>query len=553
MSAAESGPRPVAAASWGARRGDAFAGTTVLIRFNLRRDRIRLPVWIGSLLLVTLGSVSSLTTQYATAEERASVAETLRGPAGLAMTGPERYVAGEYTYGAMTSHQLIGFTAIAIGIMSVLTVVRHTRTEEEAGRAELVRAGVVGRHAHLTAALTVAATAGVALGLVLAAGLTALGVDSVSPRGSLLYGATSALIGITFAAIAAVAAQITPFARGASGLGLAAVALAYALRAVGDVGTEALSWLSPIGWAQRAYPYVDDRWWPLLPHIALTAACVAAAFALGARRDVGSGLRPPRPGRPTASEALASPLGLAVRLHRGVFTGFAAGAALFGLMYGSILGDAEQLIENNDELRRSIGRLGGDVVESFASVIMGLLAVLAASYVVVATLRARGEETAGRAEPLLATGLSRTRWLAGHLTVALVGGTLVMALAGVGFGVAGAASSGDGDLLWRLPLASLVYVPALWATAGAALALYGWFPAASGAAWAIPGYAFFVTVLGEVMDVPDVLRDVSPIGHVPQLPAADMSWTAPVVLALLGAALTAAGLAGLRRRDLDLK
>ena len=43
--------------------------------------------------------------------------------------------------------------------MSILLVVRHTRADEETGRAELVGAGVVGRHAPLAAALVVAAIA----------------------------------------------------------------------------------------------------------------------------------------------------------------------------------------------------------------------------------------------------------------------------------------------------------------------------------------------------------------------------------------------------------
>ncbi|MDT0445086.1 ABC transporter permease [Streptomyces johnsoniae] len=544
---------PEVAAPRGPGHGNALAGTGTLVRFNLRRDRVRLPVWIGSLLLVTLASVSSFTSQYPEAEDRASVKETLEGPAGLAMTGPEHYLAGDYTYGAMTAHQMIGFMGIAIGIMSVLTVVRHSRTEEETGRAELLRSSVVGRHAHMTAALIVAAAANAVLGLLLAASLTGLGVESITANGSLLYGAGSAAVGITFAAVAALTAQITPFARGAAGLGMAAVAVAYTLRAVGDVGTGAFAWLSPIGWAQRTYPYVDDRWWPLLLNVALAAAGVAAAFWLSTRRDVGAGLRPPRPGRAVAGGTLTTPLGFAVRLHRGVLTGFAAGGLLFGLMYGSILGDAEDLLAENDQLRRTVEQLGGDLVESFASVIMSLLAVVAAAYVVMATLRARSEETAGRAEPVLATGLSRARWLGGHLAVALVGGTLLMVLAGAGFGVSGAASADDTGLLGSLTLASLAYAPALWTTAGIAAVLFGWFPSASAAAWAVPAYGFFVTALGEVVDLPDWLYNLSPIGHIPQVPAADLNWAPLVVLTVLGAVLITVGLLGFRRRDLDTK
>ena len=107
-----------------------------------------------------------------------------------------------------------------------------------------------------------------------------------------------------FACLTAVTAQVTEHNRAALGLAGALLGGAYVLRAVGDVGSGTLSWLSPMGWAQSARPYAGERWWPLL---LLAGASVAAASAwpsrLLARRDLGGGLVPPRPGPPTASRA----------------------------------------------------------------------------------------------------------------------------------------------------------------------------------------------------------------------------------------------------------
>ena len=327
------------------------------------------------------------------------------------------------------------------------------------------------------------------------------------------------------------------------------------LRAAGDSGrTDALSWLSPIGWAQRSYPYVDDRWWPLLLCLVLAVALAAAGFALSARRDVGAGLRPEKLGRPTASDALTTSPGFALRLHRGTLAGFGAGLFLMGVMYGSILGDAEGMLKDIDQVQEALERIGGaGVAESFASMVMVVLAVVAAVYVVMATLRPRSEETAGRAEPLLATGLSRTRWVGGHLAVALGGGTVVLLLAGLGFGVSGAASTGDGGLFPELVGAALVYAPALWVTVGVAVVLFGWFPRASAAAWAVPVYAFVVGYLGQILRFPDWMNNLSPFGHVPRLPAADLDWTPLLLLTLVAAGLVWLGLAGFRRRDLETK
>ncbi|MFD4594174.1 ABC transporter permease [Streptomyces rubiginosohelvolus] len=531
----------------------AFTGTGTLLRFSLRRDRVRMSVWLLALTLGTLATAAEYKTLYSTPEERAAAVSSMDSPAALAMTGPRPYLS-DYTAGAMLGHQMLGFMAVLVGLMSVLTVIRHTRDEEETGRAELVRSTVVGHHAHLAAALVVALVANLGLALLLALGLTATGIDGVGPGGALLYGLAHAAIGLVFAGVAAITAQLTAHTRGASGLALATIGAAYVLRASGDVGNDALSWLSPIGWIQRTYVFVDDRWWPLALCLLLAAATAAYGFVLSTRRDVGAGLRPARLGRRTASDALTRPFGFALRLHRATLLGFAAGLCLMGVMYGSILGEAADMVESVEQLQEALKDIGGaTVAESFASMVMVVVAVVAAVYVVMAALRPRAEENAGRAEPLLATGLSRSRWLGSHVAVALTGGTALLVLAGLCFGVSGAASAGDGSLVLELTLAAAAYAPALWVTVGVAVLFFGWFPRAGAVAWIVPVYAFLVGYLGPILQLPDGLTNLSPFGHVPRLPAAPMTWTPLLALTAVAAGLIALGLAGFRRRDLDTK
>lgn len=531
-----------------------FAGLTTLLRFALRRDRLRLPVWLAALLLTTVATANSYTALYDSPEDRATAARTMATPAALAMTGPRRFLE-DYTYGAMLSHEMIGFMGVLTGLMSVLIVTRHTRDEEETGRAELIRSTVVGRHAQLAAALCLAVLANLALALLLAAGLAGLGIESVDPAGALAYGFAHAGAGLVFAGVAAVTAQITSSTRGASGLALGVIGAAYVLRAAGDSGgDDALSWASPIGWAQRSYPFVDDRWWPLLLCLGAAAACAAAGFLLSVRRDVGAGLRPVRPGRATATRALATPFGMALRLQRGLLAGFGAGLFVMGAMYGSIIGDIEDMLGGVEQIQQALAEIGGaTLAESFASMVMVVMAVVSMIYVVMATLRARAEENGGRAESLLTTGLSRTAWLGGHLAVALLGAVVTQLLAGLGFGLAAAAATGDTAMTGDLIAAALVHVPALWVAAGVALVLFGRWPRATALAWAVPLYAFAVGYLGEILRFPEWTNDISPLGHVPELPAAPMAWTPPLVLTLVAGVLCLTGFAGFRRRDVETK
>ncbi|WP_130511889.1 hypothetical protein [Krasilnikovia cinnamomea] len=111
--------------------------------------------------------------------------------------------------------------------------------------------------------------------------------------GSVLLGAAVAAVGLTFTSLTAVAAQVFDSVRAGYGSVALVLGAAYALRAAGDAGHEALAWLSPIGWGQRTFPYAGDRWWPLLPPLATAVLLMIAAVVPQDRRDFGAGLVQP--------------------------------------------------------------------------------------------------------------------------------------------------------------------------------------------------------------------------------------------------------------------
>ncbi|MDG4830238.1 ABC transporter permease [Solwaraspora sp. WMMD1047] len=525
-----------------------LAGTGPLIRFILRRDRIRIPVWVGAITMFCLSSVAALPGLYPTAESRQARAELMENPSAKIFTGPGHGL-DDYTLGAMTANEMFAFTALAVALMNVLLVVRHTRAEEETGRAELIRAAVVGRQAGTAATLIVAAGVNLVLGGLLAVGLPA-SLGELSMTGSLLFGAGMAGVGLVFAAVAAVAAQLTAYGRGAVGLATAALGGLYGLRVVGDIGDGTLSWLSPFGWAQATRMYVDDRWWPLLPAVALTAALTVLAFALNARRDVGAALLAPRPGRAAAAPTLAGPLGLAWRLQRATVLAWAIGVFLLGVVYGTLIGEIESFVADNAAVRDFLPETAtGDAVDAFFAMVLTLVALLVAGFAIQSALRLRTEENAGRVEPVLAAAVPRWHWFASHLTIAALGGTALLVLAGLGLGASGAVSGGDAELLPRLFAAAVVHAPALWLMVGLVAAGFGLAPRLAPVIWAVLAYAVTVGMLGGLLNLPGWAYDLSPLGHTPRLPAEDFAAGPLLALAGLAAALVAVGLVAFRRRD----
>jgi ABC-2 type transport system permease protein len=525
--------------------GTTLTGTWSLVRFILRRDRVRLPVWIVGITLLVLSTAASVRGLYPTqAELDAAAAPMLDNAAVIALNGPTY---GIDTYGGQIVFQVGSFGYVVVALMGMFLVGRHTRADEESERTELIRATVVGRNAPVTAVLIVAAAAFILLG-----GLTTISVLSqdVPMKGSIVFGAAMGAFGLFFACVTAVTVQISEHNRAALGLAGALLGFAYVLRAIGDVGDGTLSWLSPMGWAQASRPFAGERPWTLLLLVGGSAALIGVAFYLQGIRDLGAGLVRPRPGPPHASPALTGPAGLAIRLQRASVVGWALGLVVTGIAYGSVAQDVKDLVGDNQSLEDLIAQSGGDLTASFFATSLLIMALITGGFAVASTLRLRGEETGDRAEPLLAAALSRGRWATSHLLVALVGSALICAGAGVGMGLTYGVAVSDLGEVWPLLGGALAFAPALWVLVGVTFALFGLAPRAVLAAWAALASCFVIGMFGPLFDLPQWVMDLSPFQHVPQIPAQDFSVAPVLVLTAVAAALLAAGFAGIRRRDI---
>lgn len=526
-----------------------LVGTWQLTRLALRRDRIVLPIWIVLLGIMPSTSSGTFETLYPTAAERAGLTASMGANPSLSLIyGPAFDLS---TAGGFTAWRLGGFLALVIGLMAVFTVTRHTRAEEDSGRAELLASAVVGRYALLTAGMLVSAGASVLIGLV----ETGLMIGAKLPvEGSLALGAATAVTGLVFTAVAAVAVQVAEYSRTANGIGATAVGVAFLLRAVGDSTSDAgwVSWLSPIGWAQRIRPFADERWWVFLLPLAATVVVGAIGYTLLPRRDVGTGIIPPRPGPAVAAASLRSPSALAWRLHRGPLLGWLIGTAVCAAVFGSVASGIGDVVGESRQAKEIFQRLGGTdgLIDAFMAAMTGLFAMVIALYGVQAALRLRAEETAVRVEPLLATGVGRMRLLGSHLVFAFGGTALMMVVSGVLLGLSnGMRSGGVGDAVGDMVVASLAQLPAVWVITGLAVTLFGLAPKFTTAAWAIAGLALLLSLFGPVLNLPQAIVDASPFSHVPKLPAAEFTATPLVWLTGVAVVALVAGLMGWRRRD----
>ncbi|QAY64084.1 hypothetical protein ET495_13600 [Xylanimonas allomyrinae] len=533
-----------------APRGATLTGTGLLLRFALRRDRVRLLVWLCSIAALYAGGLTEYLTLDTDAQARETRAALMRTPAMIAMAGPG-FGLDDYRAGPAVANELILWVLLALAVMSILQIARHTRTEEESSRSELVRAGVVGRHAPAVAAMLQLVIAQVAIAVVSGAVLAAQGLDV---GGSFAMSFSIALGALVFGAVALVTSQLMEHGRGAVGLAFAALGVAYMVRVVGDLQQlqgSAFSWFSPIAWVQQTRVFVDFRAWPLLLCLALTAVLVVVSSSLGSRRDFGAGLVAVRAGRADAPASLRSPIALAWAQQRTTLFWWALGFGLMWLGTGGVLDAVPDMVDavGDNPLYDALFSDPDNLVRSFV-VILGLyVATASAAYAVAAFTRARGEEEAGRVEYALAGPVARGRWLASHLAV-VAGGTAVVMLSGVALLAAGAAAVGvDEPTFGDLMLLGVLYLPALAVLIGFAAALFAWVPRLTGLAWALMAFMFVVGMFATLFRLPGWVQRISPFFWVDDPLAGDVSATHVAGLCLVAAVLVAAAFVGFRRRD----
>lgn len=531
----------------------------VLVAHRIRRDRIQLALWILGTAALALMATTAVADTFGDRAERESILRlTILAPAILVFRGTPNG-AGE---GEFAIFLILAFLALLAGLMSTFLAVRHTRGDEEQGRSELVEATPAGRTLPTVATVVHGGLANAAMGIAvgLAFALSGLPVD-----GSAVAGAAVAATGVAFFAVGLVAAQVFRTSRGANAFSVAVVLGAYLVRGMGDALGEASedglvrtaawpSWLSPIGWAQRTEPFAANDLAPLLLSLGVAAALVALVFGFQSARDSGASILPDAQGRAQAGPLLGSSLGLAWRLSAGAVLAWAVGATVFGTLATTMSPLVDEIGSDAPAIAETLRRFAGETAtfeEAFVTTFFTMVGILAAAAGLQAVMRARLEEAHGTAEPVLATPVPRERWLGGYAVVAAIAATVVLGLAAVG-AVAGAATTDDPGATAELALrAALAQLPAALVYLGAVLLVFVVAPRLTiPLGWALLAFGAFFGIFGELLGLPDWMHELSPFSHVPIPVGGEVDWTGGFWMLAIAAALVAASVVGMRRREL---
>ena len=539
---------------------ESFKGTGRLILLALRRDRIKLTIWAVAIIGTMAAGVPAIKevyganqmelNQYAVTTASSMVGRMLGGP----IDGPQ--------LGSVIMLEYFLFVAVLIAFMSSLAIVRHTRQNEEAGRSELIGSAPVGRNAMLSAALAVVVGLNVLVAICLALVLSANGL---STEGSVAMAIGLGGVGVVFAGVGAVSAQIIGTARGANAVAGAIIGAAILVRGVGDslgktaedgmsVASNWLSWLSPVGWGQQMHPFVTIDWSPVYLYLVSLVVLVIVAFWLASHRDHGMGMIAAGSGRAHAKASLLSSLGLAWRLQRGVVISWTIGVAVLGALLGLTAVEFKDLFMENEQVAamlQAMGRDAGSLTDVYFAAMMGMMGFVMAGFSLQAILRLQTEESNGYLEGVLSTGVSRLKWAMSHLTIVIVGLAVMGAVAGLSTGISYAlvAENAWGEI-GGLVIAGFVQIPAILTLVALAVLVFGLLPRLMiPVVWGVFAACLVIFQLGSILKLPEWVIDISPFTHTPVAPADSIEGWPLLVMSVIAIAICSIGLALFRRRD----
>jgi ABC-2 type transport system permease protein len=167
----------------------------------------------------------------------------------------------------------------------------------------------------------------------------------------------------------------------------------------------------------------------------------------------------------------------------------------------------------------------------------------------------RVDEAGGTVESVLATGVTRARWVLGDALNAAAGAVVLILVFAVSMGLTAGQVLGDTTTQVReMAEAGLVQLPGILLLGGVVVVLVALLPRwAALLSWALLVASLVLgPMFGPTLGLPQWSQDLSPFTHIPKAPALDVTPTPLIVLASICVALAVAGIVAIRRRNLIL-
>ncbi|KRL94429.1 ABC transporter permease [Levilactobacillus hammesii] len=536
-----------------------FARTGRLTGLALRRDRLRILIWVLILAGLMVGVAFKFTDIFGTPHEIAAIKGTLKSPAMVALLGAFKFTNNPST-AQIFSTEMVVFMAITQIVMNIMLGVHATRGEEDQGITELVRSRAVGQLAPLTAAALELVIINSFIAILYGVGLGFSNMHGITTEGNWAVAIGLAATSLGFGILGLVTAQLADHSASATGLAYGLFGLAYVVRMMTDVQNPDYTWWSPLGWVEKISPYYHPNWLPIFLSLATALILYLLAATINLHRDLNAGALATRPGRRTASSFLRGPASLLWRREHNVIIGWIIGLAILAMTYGSIYNSIGDMLKTNPTMQQVFGsnvihEANHAMLVSFTSTLVILMAALATIPGMQLIYKLYSDETNGWLESLYARPLSRTRLFFSYLCTGLLSSIVAFGVAVSSLILVGNATlSHPKDGLTRFEFWQAIWgqLPAILVFLGIATALIGWWPRLRTLNWLYLGIGFITIYMGGMLKLPKWLQRLAPLGWMNKVPSHNVEWSTFSWMIVLSIIFIFIGWWGYRQRDLHM-
>ncbi len=486
---------------------------------------------------------------YPTVADRTAFARTFAGNDAIRLFYGYPY--DVVSVGGYSAWRVGGTLSIVAAVFGMLAAIRALRTDEDAGRAEIILAGPVSRRTAFLSAMEAIGVGAVVLWLAEFVGF-ALARLPVAQSAYLAL-ATVSVVPV-FVGFGAVASQLAPTRRIALSLTSAVVMMFWLLRVIADTwaGGAWLRWATPLGWSEAMRPFAGTRPTVLILPLAATIPLLVVSARIAARRDIGTGVLRVRDRAAPRLRLLSSPIAQAFRSERASLIVWTLGIATFAAILGMISTSISSA-GVSEKLQKQLAKLGSGSIftpSGYLAFVFIIFILAVCLFVCAQVGAAREEEADERLETLLTQPVSRHRWLGGRLLIAAGAAVVLSFLAGL-LTWAGAASQGVNISLPRMLEAGANCLPVALLFLGFAALAYAIVPRASSAiTYGLVSAAFLWYLVGSLLGVPKWVVDLTPFQHIGLVPVQAFRPVEAGIMVAIWIAFTLVALGAFRRRDL---
>lgn len=531
----------------------------VLFGFTIKKN-FRQALIIGMMSsVIIVSSAIGFANAYPTELSRKLVAATFESNTGLiALLGkPDTLL----TIGGFTAWRSLGALTLIVSIWAIFLSSRLFRGDEEQGRLELVLSGKSSL-VNATKQMFFATIALLCISFTIiftATSFTNRLQDynwALSSVGFLALTITATAL--IFASIGMLISQITATRAAALKVSAAIFAVAFMMRALGDISADAswLATLSPLGWISRLHPLTSSNTVWLIPIFCTIFFCFAVSLFIASKRDYGASVIPDKDTAKPNYRLLNSGKTLLLRLHKGNAILWIIGLFIANFMFGSFLGSATEAVGESSGIQDTLNKVTNAGTSNFTKLFIGAIFIqmmLLLLIMVAGQINSfREEESRGYMDNLLVRQSSRLSL--SLFKALLIFATAALAAAAISFGMYLGAQSQDisiGANEMLLAGINLLAMPAIFL--GAGFMFFGFIPRLmSVLLYSIISWTFIIEIIGSVINLNHWILDTSLLHHLALAPAIDVKWNIFWIYIALGVIMALLGIWRFTKRDIEL-